>query len=76
MLIGMKKAAGNDNFDSWTPLGLATAVILNRLRCEARLLELQTDSPEKGVENDKRDNERTAREEKEDQRRLVERRLR
>jgi hypothetical protein len=66
----------NDDFNPFTSIGLATAMLLNRLRIQSQLLELQTDSPEKGVENDKPDNERAAREEKEDQRRLVERRLR
>jgi hypothetical protein len=66
----------NDDFNPFTSIGLATAMLLNRLRIQAQLLELQTDSPEKGVENDKANNEGAAREEKEDQRRLVERRLR
>jgi hypothetical protein len=66
----------NDDFNPFTSIGLATAMLLNRLRIQAQLLELQTDSPEKGVENDKPDNERAPREEKEDQRRLVERRFR
>ena len=30
----------NDNFDPWTSLGLATAMLLNRLRCAAQLLDL------------------------------------
>jgi hypothetical protein len=66
----------NDDFNPWTSIGLQTAMLLNRLRIQAQLLELQTDSPEKGVENDKADNERATREEKEDQRRFVERRFR
>ena len=30
----------NDNFDPWTSLGLATAMLLNRLRCMAQLRDL------------------------------------
>jgi hypothetical protein len=35
--------ANNDDFDPWTSIGLQTAMLLNRLRIQAQLLELQTD---------------------------------
>jgi hypothetical protein len=37
----------NDNFDPWSSLGLATAMILNRLRNQRVLLELADDKHEK-----------------------------
>jgi hypothetical protein len=65
-----------DNFDPWSSLGLQTAMILNRLQIKARLLELQTETPKKGVDNDKPETDRTTGDDKEEQRRFVEMRLR
>jgi hypothetical protein len=75
--VDMKKETlTQDNFDPWTSLGLQTAMLLNRLRIQAQLLELQTDSPQNGVENDNQHNDRAAEQKKEEQRSLVERRFR
>jgi len=65
----------NDDFDPWTSLGLATAMVLNRLRCQAQLLELQTDEPKPGIENDKPKSDRSQKADSEAHRRFVERRL-
>lgn len=45
MLLNMTKAA-NDNFDPWTSLGLATAMALNKLRCDAQIRELASEPNE------------------------------
>ena len=37
---GMKNACNDNERDPWTSLGLATAMILNKLRCDAQLREL------------------------------------
>jgi hypothetical protein len=66
----------NDNFDPFTSLGLATAMLLNRLHIQAQLLELQTDSPENGKDNDTPDNNHGGGNNEEDKDRLIERRIR
>jgi hypothetical protein len=66
----------NDDFDPWSPLGLATAVILNRIRNAQTLRDLQTDSPENGKDNDTPDNNQTGGKNEQDQHRLIERRIR
>jgi hypothetical protein len=63
----------NDNEPlTFQSLGLAAALVINRIRNAQTLRELQTDSPEKGVESDKANNDRATREEKKDKHRIVE----
>lgn len=63
----------NDNFDPWTPLGLATAAILNRLHCQAQLLELT--SEQKEAREEKAESENQAKEGPEHNREYVDGRL-
>jgi len=65
--------ANNDNFDPWTPLGLATAVILNRIRIAQTLRELASEQKEARGENHQCDNQ--AEERPEQNREYVEGRL-
>lgn len=76
MVIWAMDTHDNDNFDPWTSLGLATAMVLNRLHCQAQLLELETDSPDKGVESDNPKSDSPDETKKEVHRRFVETRLR
>jgi len=42
--------ADNDNFDPWSPIGLAALTILNRIQCGARLLEFADKEHDDGDE--------------------------
>jgi hypothetical protein len=47
----------NDDFDPFTSLGLQTAMLLNRLRISAQLLELASEQKEGGEEKPECENE-------------------
>jgi hypothetical protein len=68
--------ANEDDQNTWESIGWKAMLIVNRLRCQAQLLELQTERPKKGVNNDKPETDRTTRDDEEEQRRFVEMRLR
>lgn len=42
-MLNMRGTHDNDNENPWSSIGLQAAMIVNRLRCQAQLLELQTD---------------------------------
>lgn len=44
----MTKAANDNEPNPWSTIGLQAALIVNRLRCQAQLIELQTDKPQDG----------------------------
>jgi len=47
----------NDNFDPFTSLGLQTAMLLNRLRIQAQLLELTSEEKEGSEEKPESENQ-------------------
>jgi hypothetical protein len=47
----------NDDFDPFTSLGLQTAMLLNRLRIKAQLLEFASEQKEGGEEKPESENE-------------------
>jgi hypothetical protein len=50
----------NDNFDPFTSLGLATAMLLNRLSIKAQLLEFASEQKEGGEEKPESENQAKA----------------
>lgn len=76
-LCMVRNTHDNDNEPlTFQSLGLAAALVINRIRNAQTLRDLQTDGPQKGVENYTPDNDQAANDKAEDQRRLVERRVR
>lgn len=64
----------NDNFDPWSSIGLAAAMILNRLQNERALLELREEEKKQGDRDAARD--RADKEDSERHRDYVNQRLR
>jgi hypothetical protein len=74
--VDMKEAANENEPLTFQSLGLAAALVINRIRNAQTLRDLQTDSPENGKDNDTPDNNHGSGNNEEDKDRLIERRVR
>ena len=77
MQIANMKDANNDNEPNpWSTIGLQAALIVNRLRCQSQILQLQTDEPENAKPDAEQNSDRATKRDDETKRADMERRIR